>query len=97
MLSQGQGGLGEGRGEGRARQTYPVGPDPPAPDGAPGQHEAALHEDEHEHEGAAGVGHHQVARNGSNGPEDADCQVVDQKQQQPAHEEPATSKGLSTN
>ena len=71
--------------------TNPVEPNPPAMNLRSGNHETAQHEDDHEHAGATRISHHNVACDGSNGTEDADCQVVDQKQQQPAHEEPANS------
>lgn len=92
QLSQGESGVQSNGG----RQTYPVSPDPPATDFAPGQHETALHKDEHEHQGATSIGHHQVARNGPYGPEDADGQVVDQEQQQPAHKKPASTRGCQS-
>lgn len=58
----------------------------------PRNHKSAQHEDDHQHAGTTCICHHDVARNGPYGSEDADCQVVDQEQQQPAHEEPAKIK-----
>lgn len=71
--------MGQGGGGAGGRQTCPVAPDPPAPNLAPGEHKAPQHEDHHEQHRTAGVGHHNVACNGSNGSEDADRQVVHQE------------------
>lgn len=73
-------------------RTCPVAPNPPPPDLTPGEHKAPQHENDHEHQRAAGIGHHNVSGNGSNGSENADGQVMHQEQQQPTHEEPAHVK-----